>query len=91
MIKFNYQPVQDQKIAVYFEIMVKKFKENKEVNSKNLLDQLKRMEYNSKDKNKEHIDKHRSNVELYNHWRGFIRGGEGVGFGYDIKSEMPNE
>jgi hypothetical protein len=49
------------------------------------------MEYNSKDKNKEHIDKHRSNVELYNHWRGFIRGGEGVGFGYDIKSEMPNE
>ena len=91
MIKFNKPPVTDQKIAVYFDIMAERFKDKKEFNAKLLLDKLKGMEYNSKSKNKEHIDKHRSNVELYNHWRGFIRGGEGVGFGYDIKSEMPNE
>jgi hypothetical protein len=86
MIKFNKPPIQDQKIAVSFDNMAKRFKENKEVNAKHLLDKLKGMEYHSKNRNKDDIDKHQFNAKLYNQWREFIRGDTGVAFGYEYTS-----
>ena len=89
MAKFDRPPAQDQKVAVHFNNMVIRLTtpENK-ANAKYLLDKLKAMEYNSKAKNKGNIDKHQSNVELYNQWREFVRGDTGVGFGYEYKSQI---
>ena len=88
MVKFNRPPAQDEKVAVNFKYMIKRFIENKEANAKYLLDKIKKMNYNSKVRNKDNLDKHQANEELYNQWREFIRGDMGVGFGYDYNSQF---
>jgi hypothetical protein len=70
MAKFKLSPEQDERLALHFSAMVEKL--NK-ATAKLVLNKLKKMEYDSKDINRDAPEKHKANVKLYTLWREYIR------------------